>query len=80
MSFLDVLCIRSHPVGDNSTELGRARQLDARAHVFRCYVSLGVVVLIWRATESCLAETMTKIVSSAQDDRLAIRFYNDCVF
>jgi hypothetical protein len=90
ISFLDIHCIRPYPVytdsqackfiGDNSTELGRVRHLDVRTHMVRCYISLGDVVLIWCTIESCLADIMTKIVPSAQDDRLAIRFYNDCVF
>lgn len=90
ISFLDVICVRPYPVytdsqackfiGDNSTKLGRVRHLDIRTHMVRCYISLGDVVLIWCTTESCLADIMTKIVSSAQDDRLAVRFYNDCVF
>jgi hypothetical protein len=89
-SFLDVVFVRPHPVytdsqackfiGDNSTKLGRVRHLDMRTHVVRCYISLGDVVLTWCTTESCLTDIMTKIVSSAQDDRLAVRFYNDCVF
>ena len=90
ISFLDVHCIRPYPVytdsqackfiGDNTTKLGRVRHLDIRTHVVRCYISLGEVELIWCCTEEELADIFTKIVSSAQDDRLAHRFYNDCTF
>ena len=90
MEFLEVRCQQPYPVytdsqackfiGDNSTKLGRVRHLDIRTHMVRCYISLGEVELIWCTTESCLGDIMTKIVSSAQDDRLALRFYNDCVF
>ncbi len=31
-------------------------------------------------TEDMLADLFTKVVSGAQDKRLAVRFYNDCVF
>ena len=90
ISFLDINCSRPYPVytdsqackfiGDNTTKLGRVRHLDIRTHMVRCYISLGEVELIWCCTEEELADIFTKIVSSAQDDRLAHRFYNDCIF
>ena len=35
------------------------------------------IELVWCTTESMVADVMTKIVSGAQDKRLAARFYND---
>jgi hypothetical protein len=35
--------------------------------------------MVYCITEEMLADLFTKIVDQAQDKRLAIRFYNDCV-
>ena len=51
--------------------------LAIRTHLIRCHISLGDIELVWCTTESMVADVMTKIVSGAQDKRLAARFYND---
>ncbi len=65
-----------HIACDNS-KLGKVRHLAIRTHLVRCHVSLGDIELVWCTTESMVADVMTKIVLSAQDKRLTIRFYND---
>jgi hypothetical protein len=57
--------------------MGKVRHLAIRTHLVRCHISLGDVEMEWCTTESMVADVMTKIVSSAQDGRLASRFYND---
>jgi hypothetical protein len=61
----------------NNSRLGKVRHLAIRTHLVRCHISLGDIELVWCTTESMVADVMTKIVSSAQDKRLTIRFYND---
>ena len=41
------------------------------------FITVGDIELVWCTTESMVADVMTKIVSGAQDKRLAARFYND---
>ena len=41
------------------------------------FITVGDIELVWCTTESIVADVMTKIVSGAQDKRLAARFYND---
>ena len=67
-------------IGPNPTRLGKARHLAIRCHIVRCYISLGEMILVFCVTEDMVADILTKIVSSAQDCRLSIRFYNDCVW
>ena len=55
------------------------RHLEIRYHLVRCLILLGYVTLEYCITEQMLADLFTKIVTTAQDKRLAIRFYNDCV-
>ena len=57
--------------------LGKVRHLAIRTHLVRCHISLGDIELVWCTTESMVADVLTKIVSGAQDKRLAARFYND---
>ncbi len=40
---------------------------------------MGDIKLLYCITEEMLADLFTKVVATAQDRRLAIRFYNDCV-
>jgi hypothetical protein len=61
----------------NNSRLGKVRHLAIRTHLVRCHISLGDIERVWCTTESMVADMMTKIVSSAQDKRLTIRFYND---
>ncbi len=53
------------------------RHLAIRTYLVRCHISLGDIEVVWCTTESMAADVMTKIVSSAQDKCLTIRFYND---
>ena len=63
----------------NNSRLGKVRHLAIRTHLIRCHISLGDIELVWCTTESMVADVLTKIVSGAQDKRLAARFYNDFV-
>ena len=64
-------------IAENPTRMGKVRHLAIRTHLVRCHISLGDIDLEWCTTESMVADVMTKIVSGAQDKRLAERFYND---
>ena len=46
---------------------------------YDAFVLSGDITLSYCITEEMLADLLTKIVTSAQDKRLAIRFYNDCI-
>ena len=88
LEFLEIRCKRPHRVYTDSTacksiatnpnKMGNVRHLAIRTHLIRCYVTLGDVELVYCTTESMVADLMTKIVCSAQDTNLALRFYNDC--
>jgi hypothetical protein len=43
------------------------------------YSLSGDIILEYCITEDMLADLFTKIVTTAHNKRLAIRFYNDCV-
>jgi hypothetical protein len=62
-----------------ASKLGMVRHLEIRYHLVRCIILTGDIVLYYCITEEMLADLFTKIVTAAQDKRLAIRFYNDCV-
>ncbi len=64
-------------IASNNSRLGKVGHLAIRTHLVRCHISLGDIELVCCTTESMVADVMTKIVSSAQDKRLTIRFYND---
>jgi hypothetical protein len=67
-------------IATNASEMVVVRHLEIRFHlVVRCIVLLGDVVLEYCITEDMLADLFTKIVTRAQDKRLSVRFYNDCV-
>ena len=66
-------------IATNGSKLGMVRHLEIRYHLIRCIVLSGDIVLEYCITEDMLADLFTKIVTSAQDRRLAIRFYNDCI-
>ncbi len=66
-------------IATNSAKLGMVRHLEIRYHLVRCLILLGNVTLEYCITEEMLADLFTKIVTTAQDKRLAIRFYNDSV-
>ena len=70
----------SQHIGSNPSRLGKVRHLAIRCHMVRCYIAIGDMVLVFCVTEDMLADIFTKIVSSAQDRRLSIRFYNDCLW
>jgi hypothetical protein len=87
LAFLGIHCERPYKlytdstacqhIAENPTRMGKVRHLAIRTHLVRCHISLGDVEMEWCTTESMVADVMTKIVSSAQDGRLASRFYND---
>jgi hypothetical protein len=66
-------------IATNGGKLGMVRHLEIRYHLVRCIVLSGDITLFYCITEEMLADLFTKIVTSAQDKRLAIRFYNDCI-
>jgi hypothetical protein len=63
-------------IATNPAKLGNVRHLHIRYHLVRCVVSLGDVEMFFCITEAMVADLFTKIVSSAQDDRLSVRFYS----
>jgi hypothetical protein len=87
LEFLEVHCEKPYRmytdsmacqhIACNKSRLGKVRHLAIRTHLIRCHISLGDIELVWCTTESMVADVMTKIVSGAQDKRLAVRFYND---
>jgi len=87
VQFLDFTCVRPYKmytdseacmkIANNASKLGMVRHLEIRYHLVRCIVLAGDIILTYCITEEMLADLFTKIVSSAQDKRLAIRFYND---
>jgi hypothetical protein len=89
VQFLDFSCARPYKmytdsqaclkIATNSAKLGMVRHLEIRYHLVRCLILSGNIMLEYCITEEMLADLFTKIVTSAQDKRLAIRFYNDCV-
>ena len=89
VQFLDFTCPKPYrmytdsqaclKIATNASKLGMVRHLEIRYHLVRCIVLSGDIVLEYCITEDMLADLFTKIVTSAQDKRLAVRFYNDCV-
>jgi hypothetical protein len=89
VQFLDFTCPRPYrmytdsqaclKIATTASKLGMVRHLEIRYHLVRCIVLSGSVALFYCITEEMLADLFTKIVSSAQDKRLAVRFYNDCI-
>ena len=89
VQFLDFTCVRPYKmytdseaclkIATNASKLGMVRHLEIRYHLVRCIVLSGSITLSYCITEEMLADLFTKIVTSAQDKRLAVRFYNDCV-
>jgi hypothetical protein len=89
VQFLDFSCVMPYKmytdsqacltIATNASKLGMVRHLEIRYHLVRCVILSGSVTLEYCITEDMLADLFTKIVASAQDKRLAVRFYNDCV-
>jgi hypothetical protein len=88
VQFLDFTCPRPYKmytdsqaclkIATTASKLGMVRHLEIRYHLVRCIVLSGDIALFYCITEEMLADLFTKIVASAQDKRLAMRFYNDC--
>ncbi len=89
VQFLGFTCVRPYKmytdseaclkIANNASKLGMVRHLEIRYHLVRCIILSGDIVLAYCITEEMLADLFTKIVTSTQDQRLAVRFYNDCV-
>jgi hypothetical protein len=89
VQFLEFTCPRPYKmytdseacmkIANNGSKLGMVRHLEIRYHLVRCIVLSGNIILSYCITEEMLADLFTKIVTSAQDKRLAVRFYNDCI-
>jgi hypothetical protein len=89
VQFLDFTCPRPYTmytdsqaclkIATTASKMGMVRHLEIRYHLVRCIVLSGNIKLFYCITEEMLADLFTKIVSNAQDKRLAVRFYNDCV-
>ena len=67
-------------IATSKSTMGKVRHLQIRYHLVRCIILSGDVELFYCITEDMVADLFTKIVSGAQDKRLAVRFYNDCIF
>ena len=67
-------------IATSNTTLGKVRHLEIRYHLVRCIILSGDIKMEYCITEEMLADLFTKIVAGSQDKRLAVRFYNDCVF
>jgi hypothetical protein len=65
-------------IASNADRLGNVRHLAIRYNLIRCYVTIGEIKMVYCVTEEMIADLLTKIVSGAQDQRLATRFYNLC--
>jgi hypothetical protein len=89
VQFLDFTCPRPYTmytdsqaclkIATTASKMGMVRHLEIRYHLVRCIVLSGNIKLFYCITEEMLADLFTKIVANAQDKRLAVRFYNDCV-
>ena len=88
MHFLDFTCPKPYTmytdsqaclqIASNASKLGMVRHIGIRYHLVRCLVISGEINLMYCITEDMIADLFTKIVTGAQDRRLAVRFYNDC--
>ena len=65
-------------IASNADRLGNVRHLAIRHNLVRCYVTIGEIDMVFCITEEMVADLLTKIVTGAQDNRLAVRFYNLC--
>ena len=65
-------------IASNADRLGNVRHLAIRYNLVRCYVTIGEIDMVFCITEEMVADLLTKIVTGAQDNRLAVRFYNLC--
>ena len=65
-------------IANTSSKLGKVRHIEIRYHLVRCLIIAGSIKLIYCITEDMIADLFTKVVSGTQDQRLAVRFYNDC--
>jgi hypothetical protein len=63
-------------IATNPAKLGNVRHLQIRYHLVRFCVTLGDVEMVYCITEHMVADLLTKIVTSAQDSRLCVRFYS----
>jgi hypothetical protein len=89
VQFLDFTCLRPYKlytdsqaclkISTNASKMGMVRHLEIRYHLVRCIVLSGDVMMMYCITEEMLADLFTKIVATAQDKRLTMRFYNDCI-
>ncbi len=66
-------------IATSNSTLGKVRHLEIRYHLVRCLIISGDVAMEYCITEEMLADLFTKVVTGAQEKRLAVRFYNDCV-
>ena len=66
-------------IASSNSTLGKVRHLEIRYHLVRCLIISGDVILYYCITEEMLADLFTKVVTGAQERRLAARFYNDCI-
>jgi hypothetical protein len=86
LGFLDFSCpkpyrlytdsMACYHIATNPSKLGNVRHLQIRFHLVRCYVSFGDVKMYFCVTEEMVADLLTKMVASAQDQRLSLRFYS----
>jgi hypothetical protein len=89
VQFLEFTCPRPYKmytdsqacmkIATSNTTLGKVRHLEIRYHLVRCIIISGSIAMEYCITEEMLADLFTKIVDGSQDNRLAVRFYIDCV-
>jgi hypothetical protein len=83
--FLGFTCPKPYPVytdsqaslaiASNSLKLGKVRHIAIRYHLVRAMVASGDIQLIFCYTEDMIADLLTKILTGASYDHLALRFY-----
>jgi hypothetical protein len=66
-------------IASTASKLGMVWHLEIRYYLVRCIILSRNFELAHCITEENLADLFTKLVAAAQDKRLSIRFYNDCV-
>ncbi len=83
--FLGFVCPKPYPlytdsqasqsIATNSERMGKIRRIAIRYHLVRQMIASGDIKFVFCFTEDMIADLMTKIMSGAPYDRLALRFY-----
>jgi hypothetical protein len=65
----------SMSIASNTWKMGKIRHIQIRYHLVHGMVLAGDVIIIFCVTEDMVADLLTKIMTGAAYDHLAIRFY-----